>query len=419
MSLLDDARLRDDPDDQCMDEWDSQKCKRHADRGECKTSPGSMIMDCAKTCDACKLQDPGERCKWDTMTSSMSAVQSHEAAYLEGGLDTMFQAIVADFPEYSPKVLHRDPWVVQLDNFTTPAEGKSLLKATGWPAAFERSGCVDCESASQERRTSTNAWCSDECQSLPDTQAVLQKIEKVTGAPQANYEPFQVLQYKEGEFYGEHHDCGFWGERYTAGPRILTFFMYLSDSTDGSGGTDFPSLGLTVVPKAGRAIMWPNVRNHNLLQWEPKTNHASLPTGHLKLAVNTWIHLYNYRVPELWNCERHGFMNMIKEEYVAGDIVEYHLHEKIVPGKRVTVKTSWSFATVLSGPSTVDDSSSFPSRARGREAYSIRFHKNRKNRMRQKNLVKRFVLPEDLRLVKRNAPKAPFHFVSPEDPKET
>jgi hypothetical protein len=36
--------------------------------------------------------------------------------------------------------------------------------------------------------------------------------------------------------------------------------MYLSD-VDAGGGTDFPRLGITVMPKKGRALLWPSVYN--------------------------------------------------------------------------------------------------------------------------------------------------------------
>ena len=56
------------------------------------------------------------------------------------------------------------------------------------------------------------------------------------------------------------------------GPRILTFFLYLSDVEEG-GETAFPSLGIKVKPKKGKAVLWPSVMDHDLLQYEPLSLH--------------------------------------------------------------------------------------------------------------------------------------------------
>ena len=60
--------------------------------------------------------------------------------------------------------------------------------------------------------------------------------------------------------YNTHHDYIPHQKTRQCGPRILTFFMYLSD-VDAGGGTDFPDLGITVMPKKGRALLWPSVYN--------------------------------------------------------------------------------------------------------------------------------------------------------------
>ena len=56
------------------------------------------------------------------------------------------------------------------------------------------------------------------------------------------------------------------------GPRILTFFLYLSDVEEG-GETAFPSLGIKVEPKKGKAVLWPSVMDHDLLEYEPLSLH--------------------------------------------------------------------------------------------------------------------------------------------------
>jgi prolyl 4-hydroxylase len=115
----------------------------------------------------------------------------------------------------------------------------------------------------------------------------------------------QLLDYGPGQFYGRHHDQGqaeAHDPAYSPGPRVLTFFLYLSDVEEG-GETEFTDIGLKVKPKKGSAILWPSVRNHNLTTVDRRTHHAALPVlKGRKYAANTWIHLYDYRTPEIWGC---------------------------------------------------------------------------------------------------------------------
>jgi prolyl 4-hydroxylase len=89
----------------------------------------------------------------------------------------------------------------------------------------------------------------------------------------------------------------------SAGPRILTFFMYLSDVDEG-GETNFPKLNISVRPEKGSALLWPSVESeYPDSRIEQKTYHAALPVKKgTKYAANTWIHLRNYKVPNLWGC---------------------------------------------------------------------------------------------------------------------
>ena len=44
-------------------------------------------------------------------------------------------------------------------------------------------------------------------------------------------------------------------ETVPCGPRIATFFFYLSDVEE-AGGTHFPDIDLLVTPVKGRAVLW-------------------------------------------------------------------------------------------------------------------------------------------------------------------
>jgi prolyl 4-hydroxylase len=88
-----------------------------------------------------------------------------------------------------------------------------------------------------------------------------------------------------------------------AGPRVLTFFLYLSDVEEG-GETYFPKLNISVKPHKGSALLWPSVDNEypdSII--EDLTYHAALPVKKgVKFAANSWIHLRNYKTPNLWGC---------------------------------------------------------------------------------------------------------------------
>ncbi len=82
----------------------------------------------------------------------------------------------------------------------------------------------------------------------------------------------------------------------------MTFFLYLSDVTEG-GETSFPNLGISVKPKKGKALLWPSTLDSDLEKQDPRTSHEARPViSGIKYAANAWIHLYDYRVSNLWGC---------------------------------------------------------------------------------------------------------------------
>lgn len=86
------------------------------------------------------------------------------------------------------------------------------------------------------------------------------------------------------------------------GPRILTFFLYLSDVEKG-GGTNFPQLDLTIEPKKGRALLWPSVYDSNPMVSDQRMYHQALEVIEgVKFAANGWIHQYNYVAAQEAGC---------------------------------------------------------------------------------------------------------------------
>lgn len=73
---------------------------------------------------------------------------------------------------------------------------------------------------------------------------------------------------------------------------MYTGLAYLSDVCEGCGGeTEFPLLGLKVLPKKGALLLWRNLDYEQ--QPDMRTLHAGLPlrgpSDGEKLAANFWV----------------------------------------------------------------------------------------------------------------------------------
>lgn len=112
----------------------------------------------------------------------------------------------------------------------------------------------------------------------------------------------QVLQYKVGQHYLEHHDYIEAQWNMPCGPRVLTFFIYLNSDIQG-GETSFPKLNLKIKPQKGTAILWPSVWNNDPYKKLELTNHAGLDViNGTKSAINVWIHLHDFERPFKYGC---------------------------------------------------------------------------------------------------------------------
>lgn len=92
------------------------------------------------------------------------------------------------------------PWVVVLDNFLTDEECDRLIELGGIEG-YKRSELEDKTEGDagvdDTTRTSTNAWCMDECYADPIAERVIAKIANTTGIPDENSEYLQLLRYSK------------------------------------------------------------------------------------------------------------------------------------------------------------------------------------------------------------------------------
>ena len=149
-----------------------------------------------------------ERCPWN--------ITKEFDAWRAGDLNKMFERITTD-PEWTNRgvtVHSRDPWVITIDDFTTAEECERLIQL-GADVGYERSMDVGelqhdgtYGDSINDGRTSTNAWCDDDCWEDPLSGQVLRRIENLTQTPYNYSEHMQLLRYVPGQCeYSKNLSC--------------------------------------------------------------------------------------------------------------------------------------------------------------------------------------------------------------------
>jgi prolyl 4-hydroxylase len=140
-------------------------------------------------------------------------------------------------------------------------------------------------------RTSETAWISKDD---PIAQKILTKACEQTGKHIGHCENLQVVRYKPGTLYRDHHDSCCEGTSVcrafekNGGQRIGTLLVYLNDDFS-DGETHFPehdNMKVKVTP--GSAIFFRPLGSNN--KCHPKARHAGLPiSAGVKYVCNAWV----------------------------------------------------------------------------------------------------------------------------------
>ena len=120
----------------------------------------------------------------------------------------------------------------------------------------------------------------------------------ITKLPIENQEILQVSKYTVGQMFTSHYDpcipenhsdnfCDH--ENFYAGARIMTFLLYLNDDFTG-GETDFPAIPFTVRPKRGKAILFWNTDENEILHDEALHRGKEVISGE-KYIGTIWFHI--------------------------------------------------------------------------------------------------------------------------------
>jgi prolyl 4-hydroxylase len=170
-----------------------------------------MKKQCSPVCQTCEYLSVENRCPIDPEAPN---------AWGPGDLDKMFTKLTTEpyLSKYdveilsSPKTTGGGPWVITMENVVSELEAERLIEL-GAVEGYKRSADIGKlradgthESKVNAGRTSTNAWCQNECYEDEVVQRVIHRISNVTDIPEPNSESLQLLRYEPEQFYQLHHD---------------------------------------------------------------------------------------------------------------------------------------------------------------------------------------------------------------------
>ena len=186
------------------------------------------------------------------------------SAVQRGGVRAIFERLPAMLPVGTRfTLLHRDPWLATIDDILSDDEITHMLEKVACPfsPSLINDGCLAASLRDSDSCEATNNhFRSDEV-----VKRLTSRISAAVGIPAENAEHWQLVRYRQGQFYSQHHDGELPAYESTShGNRVLTVFVYLEEPAEGGGGgTRFNDLGITVAAVKGRAVLWANVMDQD------------------------------------------------------------------------------------------------------------------------------------------------------------
>ena len=274
-------------------DYEHELCAKLAARGECWSRPPSFLAQCFR---ACAMDDP------EKVLEALLAESAESVAFPTDGptrAAAHFGAavpITADGHTLSAELLHVEPRVLMLRDVITDDEARAIIRLA--KPLLSASPTHTGEGYRPTTRSSSSAVLLDDAQ--PPLRAVRLRLANLTGYPEANFEPLQLVRYLPGQEYEPHNDwfdaCDV-REHLRGGERRMTILIYLNAIASGGGGaTNFPELEVRVPPTKRGAVLFENYalnatrgNGRCLHQGEP-------PSATTKFAANVWVRARRFRL---------------------------------------------------------------------------------------------------------------------------
>ena len=189
------------------------------------------------------------------------------------------------------KLLSDFPYVMLHKNFLNKNELNGIMKYAKkqkfMPSEITRGGHEEEDYFyGEDERSSKSIYLPDD---HPITFMVTKKVCKIVDCKVNEIEKLQIVRYKPREEFKVHHDSY---KDENGLHRDHTFFIYLNTIDNGSGCTQFPKLKMQVMPYAGSAIHWVNLKLNK--KGKKREDNRLLHTGSkvedtVKYGMNVWV----------------------------------------------------------------------------------------------------------------------------------
>jgi len=280
------------------------ECAFWAAENQCEENILFMMPNCPLACQFCgEALARFQKCNGKRLPDAKPLLNSSA----DGSIDSIYQRLLNQHMRVastrSIKNDPDDPWVLAKNDFVSKDSANSLIqlmKDQEWKPSIVPLHVT--------RRTSMSAFCFNECAKNPIYTSLLFNISTLFSIPLPYMEPLEFVHSTYMQSYGVHSDYNAQDLYLPAGPRIFSWYLFLSDTGSGGGGAmGFPNLDwLSIPPQTGQLLIWPNVYSSDPWKKAPSMVSEGLPVlgddDNSLYGVYGWIRLYDYNTAHDLGC---------------------------------------------------------------------------------------------------------------------
>mmetsp|Transcript_38945 Transcript_38945/g.71378 ORF Transcript_38945/g.71378 Transcript_38945/m.71378 type:complete len:563 (-) Transcript_38945:112-1800(-) len=276
-----------------------------------------MMNNCPLACRMCEELGSFHKCAGRRHPWAQPSFQSGDLhSFLEGKRVSSdewseYKPVFVSYPNAEKEGNKDDPYVVILQNFLSDGEADHLQTLGSTTIGWTTPSTSDTPSRNAAYVGSARCHDNDHCNNDDIYQRMMHRISSLTNSTMSHLEPMEIVHFQSSSDTQQintlQHNFEVNSLWKPAGPRVLSLFVFLSNASEGGGGElGFPYLDwLHIRPEKGVAVLWPNVRNDNVLESDPLTTfeHFPLRSGDESFfGLNVHVRLHNWTDASVRGC---------------------------------------------------------------------------------------------------------------------